>query len=351
MPAGSQRARSDSVREVATTADGAAKIAEEYRMFAREARGRSPAYQALAESAAGDAALVSFVASLPDAKRQPNLLFAAARYLLGGPAGLTQLRDLVSGSRAELTEVILSHRTQTNEPARCATLLPALAQLRQPLALIEVGASAGLTLLVDHYSYDYAGHRLAGRDPQAPTLRCEPRGPVPLPAALPEVVWRAGLDLNPLDVNDADDMRWLSCLVWPGEGDREERLALAIASARRDPPAVHRGDLLTDLPGLAAQAPADATLVVYHTSVLAYVAPGERWRFFTAVADLDAVWLSNEVPGLVPQSGGGASRARGREEQSIASTAREEGAALLIRDGRTPLAHTDPHGTWLRWLG
>ena len=352
---------------VATRADEA-ETAAEYLVFARqEARGRSPAYESLAESVAGDAALVSFAASLPYAKRQPNLLFAAARYLLGAAPGLPQLRDLVNGSRAELTEVILSHRTQTNEPARCATLLPALAQLPQPLALIEVGASAGLTLLVDHYSYDYAGHRLAGRDPQAPTLRCEPRGPVPLPARLPEVVWRAGLDLNPLDVNDADDMRWLSCLVWPGEGDRQERLALAIASARRDPPVVHRGDLLTDLPAVAAQAPADATLVVYHTSVLTYVAASERWRFFTAVADLGAVWLSNEVPGTVPESGGGrragvgaergrarsagagqaergggASRARGREEQS---------AAVLIRDGRTPLAHTDPHGTWLHWLG
>ena len=335
---------------MATTGDIAAEIAAAYRTFARqEARGRSPAYESLAESVADDATLVGFVASLPYVKRQPNLLFAAARYLLGVPAGPAQLRDLISGSRAELTEVLLSRRTQTNEPARCATLLPALAQLPQPLALIEVGASAGLTLLVDHYSYDYAGHRLAGRDRRAPTLRCEPRGPVPLPAGLPEVAWRAGLDLNPLDVNDADDMRWLSCLVWPGEGDRQERLALAIASARRSPPAVHRGDLLTDLPALAAQAPANATLVVYHTSVLTYVAPGERWRFFTAVADLDAVWLSNEVPGLVPgipstareQSGGGRG-ARGREEQS---------GALLVRDGRTPLAHTDPHGTWLRWLG
>jgi hypothetical protein len=362
---------------VATSTDDAAEIAEGYRAFARqEARGRSPAYESLAESVAGDPALVSFVASLPYAKRQPNLLFAAARYLLGAAPGLPQLRDLASGSRAELTEVILGHRTQTNEPARCATLLPALAQLPQPLALIEVGASAGLTLLVDRYSYDYAGHRLVGRDPQAPTLRCEPRGPVPLPAEPPEVVWRAGLDLNPLDVNDADDMRWLACLVWPGEGDRQERLALAVASARRYPPAVHRGDLLTDLPALAAQAPADATLVVYHTSVLTYVAPGERWRFFTAVADLRAVWLSNEAPGTVPEGGGGREArgrgeqrgggreargrgeqsgggrgARGREEQSIAPAAREQSASVLIRDGRAPLAHTDPHGTWLRWLG
>jgi hypothetical protein len=323
---------------VATTADGpAAAVAEEYLVFARsEARGRSPAYESLAESVAGDAALVGFLASLPPGKRQPNLLFAAARYLLGAPADLRQLRDLVSRSGTELTGTILSRRTQTNEPARCATLLPALAQLPQPLALIEVGASAGLTLLVDKYSYDYAGHRLAGRDPEAPTLRCEPRGPVPLPAELPEVAWRAGLDLNPLDVNDPDDVRWLSCLVWPGEGDREERLAAAVEAARRDPPAVHRGDLLTDLPALAAQAPAGAGLVVYHTSVLTYVAPGERWRFFTAVGDLDAVWLSNEVPGVVP---------------GISSAAREKSAALLVRDGRTPLAHTDPHGTWLRWLG
>jgi hypothetical protein len=170
----------------------------------------------------------------------------------------------------------VARRTQTNEPARCATLLPALAQLPPPLALIEVGASAGLTLLTDRYSYDYARHRITGRDPLAPTLRCQPGGPVPLPDRVPEIAWRAGLDLNPLDVTSDDDVRWLSCLVWPGEGDRAQRLAGAIASARRHPPVVHRGDLLTDLPALAAQAPADATLVVYHSAVLAYVTPGDR---------------------------------------------------------------------------
>jgi len=231
--------------------------------------------------------------------------------------------------------VILSRRTQTNEPARCATLLPALAQLPPPLALIEVGASAGLTLLVDKYSYNYAGHRLLGRDPLAPTLRCAPRGPVPLPAEVPEIAWRAGLDINPLDVNDADDVRWLSCLVWPGEGDREQRLAAALAAARRDPPAVHRGDLLTDLPALATRAPAGATLVVYHTNVLAYVAPGERGRFIAAVRDLGAVWLSNEGPGVVP---------------GLNPAGPGTGQSLLVRDGRTLLAHTDLHGAWLHWL-
>jgi hypothetical protein len=65
--------------------DAVTAVARTYRQFARlEARGRSAAYEALAESAAGDTALVSFIASLPPEKRQPNLLFAAARYLLDG---------------------------------------------------------------------------------------------------------------------------------------------------------------------------------------------------------------------------------------------------------------------------
>ena len=126
-----------------------AAVARTYREFGRlEARGRSAAYEALAESVAGDTALVSFIASLPPAKRQPNLLFAAASYLLGAPPAIGPLRELASQSRAELTQVIMARRTQTNEPARCAVLLPALAQLPQPLALIEAGASAGLNLLL-----------------------------------------------------------------------------------------------------------------------------------------------------------------------------------------------------------
>jgi hypothetical protein len=310
-------------------------VQQTYRLFARrEARGRSAAYESLAESVADDTALVGFIASLPAAKRQPNLLFAAAYFLLGVPPGIGQLRELVSRRPAELAQVILTRRTQTNEPARCALLLPALAQLQQPLALIEAGASAGLTLLFDRYSYDYAGHRLAGSDPYAPTLRCQPRGQVPLPARIPAITWRAGLDLNPLDVTRDEDVRWLSCLVWPGEGDREQRLEAAIASARRDPPAVHRGDLLTDLPALAAQAPRDATLVIYHTSVLYYVAPDKREQVGSAIRSLGAIWLSNEAPGILAGTAG---------------PALDEHMCVLARDGH-PIAYTDSHGTWLQWL-
>lgn len=310
--------------------------AENYRRFARlEAHGRSPGYEALAVAVAGDELILAFLASLPPGKRQPNLLFAAARYLLRAPADIGSLRTLVADRRSELTAVIEARRTQTNEPARCATLLPALAQLPQPLALLEVGASAGLTLLVDRYSYDYAGHRIAGTDPRAPVLACQPRGPLPLPDRVPAIAWRAGLDLNPLDVSDADDVRWLECLLWPGEHGRAERLAQAVATARRDPPPVHRGDLLTDVPALARQAPADATLVVYHSAVLAYVAEPQRQQFADTVRELGAVWLSNEGSRVLP---------------GIAVPRHAGAPFLLVRDGTVPTAFTDPHGTWLRWL-
>jgi hypothetical protein len=76
--------------------------------------------------------------------------------------------------------------------------------------------------------------------------------------------------------------------------------------------------------------------VVFHSAVLAYLSVSQRVRFAAVVAALDAVWLSNEAPGVLPGSAAGA---------------RGAGNFVLIRDGGTPLAATDGHGTWLDWLG
>jgi hypothetical protein len=315
--------------------DVTAGTAARYLGFAAEARGRSPQYEELANAVAGDSLALRFLGSLPTAKRQPNLLFAAATYLLGEAPELHALRRLINDRGGELAHAIMTRRTQTNEPARCATLLPALAQLPQPLALIEIGASAGLTLLPDRYSYDYGDRQLTGTDPGAPVFTCRTLGPVPLPAQVPDVIWRAGLDLNPLDVMDDDDVRWLECLLWPGETGRPERLAAAIETARRDPPRVYRGDLLTDLPAVAGQAPPGATLVVYHSAVLAYVPAEQRGRVAETIHALNASWLSNEGPDVLP---------------GIAVPERQDERFVLVRDGTRAVAFTDAHGTWIDWL-
>jgi hypothetical protein len=319
-----------------TGLDPSRDTADNYRGFARfEAAGRSPTYQVLANAVADDDVVLDFLSTMPVIKRQPNLLFAAARLLLDGVPDIRRLHDLVEQGAADLTAVMLAHRTQTNEVGRCATLLPALARLPEPLALIEVGASAGLVLLLDRYSYDYDGHLLHSPDAQAPVLHCQTRGQVPVPHRVPRVSWRAGLDLNPLDVTNDEDVAWLRCLVWPGQTEREARLDAAIETAGKDPPEVVRGDLLADLPELVARAPADCTVVVFHSAVLAYVDPTTRREFAAATRDLGVRWLSNEGVGVLPD---------------VDVPAHDGAPFVLIEDGSTPLAFTHPHGDWIHWL-
>jgi hypothetical protein len=320
------------------------ELRERYRDFARDqARGVSPLYEALALAVAESEPLLRFVAALPAPKQQPNLVFAAVRYLFGTPRDARHFARLVQQHPEPIRALALTRRTQTNEPARCATLLPVLARLPQPLALLEVGTSAGLCLLPDHYAYDYGTRRIepaASVGPPPPVFACRASPDTPLPRRAPRVVWRAGLDLNPLDVRDADAMRWLETLVWPGaeEAGRVERLRAAVEIARRARPRIVRGDLLADLPALAAEAPRDATLVVFHTAVLIYVDVARRARFARLVAELGAAWVSNEFAGLLP---------------GIAAKLRRRAPAdrlLLSLDGE-PVAFTGPHGQSLDWLG
>lgn len=315
-------------------------LAARFRRFAEiEVRGRSPRYEAFALGVAADAFTLDFLASLPEQKQQPNLLFAALRHACGTPRDWPAFRALLRERADAVRATMLARRTQTNEAGRCATLLPVLARLPQPLALLEVGAAAGLCLLPDRYGYDYGARRLVPPSTDAPVFPCRTDSATPLPSAQPLVAWRRGMDLHPLDVADAADCAWLETLVWPEQSERLHRLRAALAVARRDPPPIARGDLLGDLSACARQAPADATLVVFHSAVLAYVADvAVREAFGQAVRKLGAVWVSNEAPGVFPSI---------RERLSRPGP---RGAFLLSVDG-VPMAWTDPHGGWMEWIG
>ena len=319
------------------------RLADEYRRFsAEETAGRSALYTELTREIAEDRELLAIMCELEPAKRQPNLLLAAVRHLYGDFArDWPQFRERFFARRDEALETIQTHRTQTNEPARCATLLPVLASLPEPLALLEVGTSAGLCLLPDRYAYDYGdGRRVGGAGPddgERPVFACDVTAGTPVPTALPEVAWRAGLDVAPIDVTDDESVSWLESLVWPGEGDRLALLRAAVTIARADPPRLVRGDLRYDLPSLAKQAPAEATLVVFHTAVLGYVWDAADRRGLAETArGLGARWIANEPPGLVDLT------------RPVAARPTAGGAFLLTLDAE-PLAWTDPHGAWMQW--
>ena len=334
--------------------------AQWYRHFGTiDAPGSSPCYAEWTVGIAGDAELIRRIDQWPHHKRQPLLILAAARFLGAQISPYRDFRNFLDQHWAAVSEIVLSRSTQTNEAGRCATLLPSLAQISaaegRPLALIEVGTSAGLALFPDHYGYEYVPEAEdarttlvpAGARPGTyPVLRCVTSGPVPLPAALPQVLWRAGIDLNPLDVRNPDDVAWLEALVWPEQEFRLERLRQAIAIAREHPPLLVAGDLNEQLAALAARAPEDAALVVFHSAVMAYLDAGGRARFRRTMADLAAErgchWLSNEGHTVIAQ-------ADGSNVVPEMDDARLRGRFLLLHDGQ-PAAITGPHGQSLEWL-
>jgi hypothetical protein len=314
------------------------RVMARFRRFAEEeARGHSPLYEAIALGVAGDPKVLDTLARLPEAKQQPNLLFAALRFVCGAPSDWPDFRARLMRRLDEVMRVVAERDTQTNEPGRCAVLLPLLARLHQPLALLEVGAAAGLCLLPDRYAYDYGGQG-AVHAGASPVLACRANAATPVPAQVPDIAWRAGLDLNPVNLRDEQQVAWLEALVWPDQPERLERLRAAIAVARASGVRVMKGDLLDNLPSVLDQAPRGPTPVVFHSAVLAYVRdPARRAAFTRAVFDQGAVWICNEVPGAFPD---------------IAERAARPGppGSFLLSVNGNPVAWTDPHGAWIDWL-
>lgn len=324
----------------AAQADSAiAFMARQYQGFAHQyAAGSCPGYVQIAQHLAQDEQVLGLLTSLPPGnKRQPNLLLGAVRFL-GGPVDCWErFRPWLVEHWEQVRAVVMQRRTQTNEVRRCASLLPLLAQLPGPLALIEVGASAGLCLYPDRYRYSFDGADPIGPTDSPVLLECATSGPVPVPEQVPQVVWRAGVDVNPLDVTDAEDMRWLESLIWPGRNEtaRRARLRAATQVAVADPPYLVTGDLTQVLPQLAAQAPRQATLVVFHSAVLAYVDRQARREFVQVVSELPGHWVSNEGWRVFPDQ---------EDAQPQVPT-----HFTLGLDGQV-VGHTGEHGQSVSWL-
>ncbi|WP_137846455.1 DUF2332 domain-containing protein [Microbacterium sp. 2FI] len=290
-------------------------LAATYDEFGRRwAHGTSPLYEDWATGIARDAEVLGLIRTLPAPKRQPNLVFAAARWE-GAPLDpYPAWREWLTAHWTQVAETALERATQTNEVNRCATLMPVMSQIDGPVALLEVGTAAGLCLYPDRYAYRYdspGGERTLAPTgaTAAVTLACRLDDADSAPTRLPDVAWRAGIDLAPIDAGDADAVAWLETLIWPGPDHdaRRARLRGAASLAAADPPRIVRGDLLERLEPLAADAPAEATLVVFHSAVLLYLDAAQRRRFADVIAALGTrtgrrvVWLSNETLGTLPE--------------------------------------------------
>lgn len=322
-----------------------ADVARQYADFATEAVD-SPCLTSWALGVLDDPEVTAWIGALPQLKQQPNLVFAAARWHgVPAPGPFSSLRRALLSDDGTIRATILARATQTNEVGRLATLTPAFAQVAggAPVALLEVGASAGLCLYPDRWSY--AWRRADGETVKAgsgPVLTAEVSGPAPVPVSPPSVAWRGGIDLNPLDVTDDDAMDWLTMLVWPEHDDRRARLRQAIDIAREDPPRLVRGNLLDELPRLVDRAAVHGPVVVFHSAVIAYLDPGDRDRFRELMTGLVARgrchWVSNEGKRVLP-----AVTATGP------AIPEESPTFVMGIDGRA-VAWTHGHGRSMTWL-
>jgi hypothetical protein len=333
-------------------------------LFADDARRMgSTLYWRLSSGVQGDETLRGLTAGAKRGQPHANLLLGAVHFLLlrgaqhplrefypnlnGGVAKdgdpFPAFRDFCRAHRGELEPLIATRVTNTNEVGRSAILHPgfrvAAEEARAPLHLIEIGPSAGLNLIWDKYGVRYhkGGKTIAAIAPDAPlVIDCELHGErVPPTGPSPQIAGRVGLELNPVDLSNADDRDWLRALMWPDQISRAERLDKAIALFAQSHVEIRSGDAVALLPDAMADAPRDAAICIYHTIALYQFSDKMR----AALEDtLTAAGVRRPVLRLsyeMEKFGG-------------------DCALKLIRyhDGTREermLASCHPHGTWIEW--
>lgn len=332
-------------------------------------RGYSPIYDRVCRSVARDIELLDLVRSSPPPAHQPNVLLGAVHFVLldglehplkdvyegrssSDPSPL--FKDLCMSQRDRILSIMETRRTQTNECGRSALIGPMLSWVQgrsgAPLHLVDVGASAGLNLLCDSYYLDYGELGTSGPADAAVRVECRVLdGAPPVERSLPHIATRVGVDREPVDITDPDDVRWLLACVWPDTG-RIDRTRLAIENAKAHAPRMVKGDALDVMPGVLADLPPEGTACVMTTWSFSYFSSEARGRFVQLLQDAaarrDVVWIScdglNVVEALpasdVPHHDG--------NEPSVLG-------ALEFREGLTPeptvLGYGHPHGQWIDW--
>ena len=205
---------------------------------------------------------------------------------------------------------------QTNEVQRSAALLPGLlhvaAQTPMPLALIEIGASAGLNLWCDHYRHEHEHEHKHGTwawgDPaSALTLRSTWVGAAP-PAAHLVIARRAACDAMPIDLTQAGEGLRLASFIWADQPERLARLraaqTIAAACMAQSGLRVQAAQAADFVRHQLQQRTAGQALVLMHSVVWQYIARAEQddiraqmeaaGRAATAEAPL--AWLRFEPP-------------------------------------------------------
>ncbi len=276
----------------------------------------------------------------------------------------TAARAFVSARLDDLVELCRGHRYQMNEVARCTQVALGIAATTEPdagpVALVDVGTGAGLGLQLDRYRY-LVGGQASGPAAAGLSLSCEPRGwRRPPPAELPPIAERTGIDVNPVDLGDADARTWLAACS-PPEASALTRLTAAIEVARRNPAAIVAGDVITALPGVLDSLPPELPVVVVDAYAAVFLSADRREELIAILAQAaqrrPVMWLSLDP--LVPLGPEGSDSVQGLAlPRALVSDYQRHGVFAVLGartfggrwDDGLLLARAHPSGQWVEWL-
>ncbi|WP_053374580.1 DUF2332 domain-containing protein [Paenibacillus sp. FJAT-27812] len=287
-------------------------ISDRFKRFAVDCTGSSRLYERLSLEIAEDDKLLQMAAHCRAGQPEPNLFFGAVHCLLlkGYDDDLkAYYASIVNDPREpetafpyfkrfclehehEIIPLLQSKLVQTNEVRRCAYMYPAFCYIfekaRKPLALIELGTSAGLQLFWDKYGYAYNDHERYGDAASELVLRSEIRGGN-LPYLLkdsPPVTARIGIDLHVNDLEDAEDYLWLRSLIWPEHKERITNFEKAALYFEKQAIQLIEGNGVKLLAETAAMVPEGSALCVFHTHVANQMSNADKAALIATIQKL-----------------------------------------------------------------
>ncbi len=319
----------------------------------------SDLYFHLCHAIAEDESILRIAAQTKNQQPIPNLLLASVHYLLiknplhplseyyeslaeqtkAPEKAYSLFREFTLSNEADIIHILKTRLVQTNEVRRCSFLLPSFLYAVKkfpihPLALIELGCSAGFNLAWDHYYYHYGTTCTYGNVRSAVKINAEFSGNIPTAIAgkPPQINQRIGLDLNPVDASVPDNVDWLLALLWPGQKSRRELLAAAANNISHVNLDLRQGNALTDLPAILDSIPEDTLPCIFHTFMANQLTEDQRKSLIQVIDDLgskrDLIHISNYLHGL-----------------NLDSDLYYSGRKSFIN-----LAEVDYHGRWIKWL-
>lgn len=288
------------------------RLMRSFEIFAEDCKDSSPLYEFLCKEIMKDDELLELCFFIQKGQPAPNMLLGAIHHLLlngkshplaqfyssmttepkEGVESFRLFKDFSRKYRDNIIHLLQTKLVQTNEVRRSAYLYPTFAhiysQMKQPLALIEIGTSAGLQLLWDQYRYSYGTDKSYGNLTSSVHISAQINGDKKpyLPTMSPPVSHRIGVDLHINDVSDREDYLWLLSLIWPEHHERRKLFEQAVQTAQRHKLQLIEGDGIQLLTKIARKIPETSTLCIFHTHVANQLSNDQKHMLIAKIQEI-----------------------------------------------------------------